>query len=117
MRPLPQAIEPRPLFDSVTIALVVIAAIAVVCLIPLFLAATASVANFYMVCQRELYPQSWTERLRYLPILMSIGIGLAVNNTKAVLEAIFHKPSEFKRTPKYRIEGGGDCFGGCGIDR
>ncbi len=75
--------------------------------IPLFLAATASVANFYMVCQRELYPQSWTERLRYLPILMSIGIGLAVNNTKAVLEAIFHKPSEFKRTPKYRIEGGG----------
>ena len=74
--------------------------------VPLFLAATASVANFYMVCQRELYPQSWTERLKYLPILMSIGIGLAVNNTKAVLEAIFHKPSEFKRTPKYRIEGG-----------
>ena len=31
--------------------------------IPLFFAATASVANFYMVCQRELYPQTWTERL------------------------------------------------------
>ena len=30
---------------------------------PLFFAATASVANFYMVCQRELYPQTWTERL------------------------------------------------------
>ncbi len=74
--------------------------------VPLFLAATASVANFYMVCQRELYPQTWTERLKYLPFLMSIGIGLAVNNTKAVVEAIFHKPSEFKRTPKYRIEGG-----------
>ena len=80
--------------------------------VPLFLAATASVANFYMVCQRELYPRTWTERLKYLPILMSIGIGLAVNNTKAVLEAIFHKPSEFKRTPKYRIEGGtGDWMG------
>ncbi len=74
--------------------------------VPLFLAATASVANFYMVCQRELYPHTWTERLKYLPILMSIGIGLAVNNTKAVMEAVFHKPSEFKRTPKYRIEGG-----------
>jgi cellulose synthase/poly-beta-1,6-N-acetylglucosamine synthase-like glycosyltransferase len=74
--------------------------------VPLFLAATASVANFYMVCQRELYPHTWTERLKYLPFLMSIGIGLAVNNTKAVMEAIFHKPSEFKRTPKYRIEGG-----------
>ena len=46
---------------------------------PAFLAATASVANFYMVCQRELYPRTWMERLRYLPFLMSIGIGLAVN--------------------------------------
>jgi hypothetical protein len=61
-----------------------------------------------MVCQRELYPQTWTERLKYLPLLMSIGIGLAVNNTKAVLEALFHKPSEFARTPKYHIEGGSD---------
>ena len=73
--------------------------------IPLFFAATASVANFYMVCQRELYPQTWTERLKYLPFLMSIGIGLAVNNTKAVFEALFHKPSEFVRTPKYCVEG------------
>ncbi len=76
--------------------------------IPLFFAATASVANFYMVCQRELYPQTWTERLKYLPLLMSIGIGLAVNNTKAVFEALFHKPSEFVRTPKYAVEGASD---------
>jgi cellulose synthase/poly-beta-1,6-N-acetylglucosamine synthase-like glycosyltransferase len=76
--------------------------------IPLFFAATASVANFYMVCQRELYPDTWTERLKYLPFLMSIGIGLAVNNTKAVIEALLHRPSEFARTPKYHIEGGGD---------
>ena len=76
--------------------------------VPLFLAATMSVANFYMVCQRELYPQTWTERLRYLPLLMSIGIGLAVNNTKAVFEALMHKPSEFARTPKYQIESGAD---------
>ena len=76
--------------------------------IPLFFAATASVANFYMVCQRELYPDTWTERLKYLPFLMSIGIGLAVNNTKAVFEALFHKPSEFVRTPKYAVEGTND---------
>jgi len=76
--------------------------------IPLFVAATASVANFYMVCQRELYPHTWTERLKYLPFLMSIGIGLAVNNTKAVFEALFHKPSEFVRTPKYAVEGTND---------
>lgn len=76
--------------------------------IPMFFAATASVANFYMVCQRELYPTTWTERLKYLPFLMSIGIGLAVNNTKAVFEALFRKQSEFVRTPKYAIEGVSD---------
>ena len=71
--------------------------------VPLFFAATASVANFYMVCQRELH-DDWTTRLKYLPFLMSIGIGLTVNNTKAVLEALFNKAGEFARTPKYCIE-------------
>jgi cellulose synthase/poly-beta-1,6-N-acetylglucosamine synthase-like glycosyltransferase len=72
--------------------------------VPLFFAATASVGNFYMVCQRELH-KDWTPRLKYLPFLMSIGIGLTVNNTRAVLEALFRKETEFTRTPKYRIEG------------
>ena len=36
--------------------------------------------------------------------LMSLGIGLSVNNSKAVLEAVFNKDTEFKRTPKYMIE-------------
>jgi cellulose synthase/poly-beta-1,6-N-acetylglucosamine synthase-like glycosyltransferase len=72
--------------------------------VPLFFAATASVANFYMVCQRELHTD-WVRRLKYLPFLMSVGIGLMVNNTRAVFEALFNQQSEFARTPKYRIEG------------
>ena len=75
--------------------------------VPLFFAATASVANFYMVCQRELHAD-WITRLKYLPFLMSIGIGLTVNNTRAVLEALFNQQSEFARTPKYCIEGQSD---------
>ena len=75
--------------------------------IPLFFAATASVANFYMVCQRELH-KDWLTRVKYLPFLMSIGIGLAVNNTRAVFEALFKKESEFARTPKYHVEYAGD---------
>jgi cellulose synthase/poly-beta-1,6-N-acetylglucosamine synthase-like glycosyltransferase len=71
--------------------------------VPLFFAATLSVCNFYVVAQRELYPD-WRQRLKYLPFLMSIGIGLCVNNTRAVLEAVFKKQSEFARTPKYGIE-------------
>ena len=75
--------------------------------LPLFVAATASVANFYVVSQRELHTD-WVRRVRYVPLLMSVGIGLAVNNTRAVLEALFDQTSEFMRTPKYRIEADAD---------
>src|SRR5437762_3700577 len=71
--------------------------------VPLFFAATFSVCNFYMVCQREIY-KDWLSRVKYVPFLMSVGIGLSVNNTKAVFEALFNKETEFARTPKYRIE-------------
>src|SRR5689334_6019267 len=75
--------------------------------VPLFFAATFSVCNFYMMCQREIH-RDWRARIKYLPFLMSIGIGLCINNTRAVFEALFNKQSEFARTPKYRIEGDAD---------
>ena len=79
--------------------------------VPLFAAATLSVCNFYIVSQRELYAD-WRQRLKYLPFLMSIGIGLCVNNTRAVLEAMFGRESEFARTPKYGIERDSDDWVG-----
>ena len=79
--------------------------------IPLFFAATMSFFNFYMVSQRELYPD-WRTRLKYLPFLMSIGIGLCINNSRAVLEALFRNESEFARTPKYGIERASDEWAG-----
>jgi cellulose synthase/poly-beta-1,6-N-acetylglucosamine synthase-like glycosyltransferase len=75
--------------------------------VPLFFAATFSFCNFYTVCQREIHPD-WIARLKYVPFLMSVGIGLSINNTRAVFEALFHKESEFARTPKYRIEANAD---------
>ncbi len=74
--------------------------------LPLFLLATCSFSTFYMVAQRELYPRQWRSRIKYIPFLMATGIGLAVVNSKAVLEALFGKQSEFVRTPKYRVEAG-----------
>ena len=71
--------------------------------LPLWLASTASVSLFYLVSQRELYPD-WRSRLRYLPFLMSVGIGLSLSNSKAVIEALLGIRSSFMRTPKYRIE-------------
>jgi cellulose synthase/poly-beta-1,6-N-acetylglucosamine synthase-like glycosyltransferase len=78
---------------------------------PLFCAATLSVTNFYMVCQREIHTD-WIARLKYLPFLLSIGIGLSVNNTRAVFEALLNKQSDFNRTPKYGIESDGDDWMG-----
>jgi hypothetical protein len=75
--------------------------------VPLFFAATFSFCNFYVVCQREIHTD-WRARIKYVPFLMSVGIGLSVNNTRAVFEALFNKQSEFTRTPKYRIEGDSD---------
>ncbi len=70
--------------------------------LPLWLLSTASVSTFYLVAQKELYPD-WRKRLVYLPFLMALGIGLSIVNSKAVMEAIFGIKSSFVRTPKYRI--------------
>jgi cellulose synthase/poly-beta-1,6-N-acetylglucosamine synthase-like glycosyltransferase len=72
--------------------------------VPLFMGATLSVCSFYLMSQREVFGDSWRSRLRYLPAVLSVGIGLSVNNARAVLEALFGHESEFTRTPKYRVE-------------
>ena len=72
--------------------------------IPLFLASTFSISSFYLVSQRELFPKTWPRALLYLPFLMALGIGLSITNTRAVLEALLGKQTEFARTPKYRVE-------------
>src|SRR2546423_13820719 len=71
--------------------------------LPLWLASTASVSTFYLISQRELYPD-WRVRLKYLPFLMSLGIGLSVSNSKAVGGALLGIKTSFKRRPKNRIE-------------
>ena len=71
--------------------------------VPLFAAATLSVVNFYLMSQREAY-RDWRSRVKYLPFVLAVGIGLAVNNARAVLEAMFGHDTEFARTPKYGIE-------------
>jgi cellulose synthase/poly-beta-1,6-N-acetylglucosamine synthase-like glycosyltransferase len=72
--------------------------------LPLFMASTFSISSFYLVSQRELFPGKWFRALLYLPFLMALGIGLTVTNTRAVLEALLGKQSEFTRTPKYHVE-------------
>jgi hypothetical protein len=72
--------------------------------IPIFLAASVSVAVFYVCAQRELHPKTWMREMLFLPVLIALGIGLSLNNARAVLEAVFNQKSGFTRTPKYGIE-------------
>jgi cellulose synthase/poly-beta-1,6-N-acetylglucosamine synthase-like glycosyltransferase len=76
--------------------------------VPLFLGATLSVCSFYLVSQKEIFGDGWASRLKYLPAVLSTGIGLSVNNAKAVIEAVLGQQSPFTRTPKYRVESAGD---------
>ena len=71
--------------------------------VPLFTASTFSIAVFYVMSERELFPKTWKRTFLYLPFLMALGIGLTVTNTKAVMEALFGIKSAFVRTPKYRV--------------
>ena len=66
---------------------------------PLFLMASLSFVHFYMSAQRAIY-NTVKGKKRVIPALMAIGIGLGVNNSRAVLEALFGYKTEFVRTPK-----------------
>jgi cellulose synthase/poly-beta-1,6-N-acetylglucosamine synthase-like glycosyltransferase len=72
--------------------------------IPIFLTASVSVAVFYICAQRELHPRTWMKEILLLPALLALGVGLSINNARAVLEAVFNHKSDFARTPKYGIE-------------
>ena len=72
--------------------------------VPIFLAASVSVAVFYICAQRVLHPRTWMKEILFLPCLLALGIGLSLNNARAVIEALINHKSDFTRTPKYGIE-------------
>ena len=53
--------------------------------------------------QYKFYPD-WKTKMLWIPSIMLAGTGNAVNNSKAFLEAIFKKQSQFIRTPKTGIQ-------------
>lgn len=69
-----------------------------------FFAATLSVVFYYAVAIREARGKLWPYIL-YVPLVMALGIGLSLNNGRATLEALFRRPGEFRRTPKFCLEG------------
>jgi hypothetical protein len=78
----------------------------------LFILATCSASTFFVFGQRELFGKKtgW-KTILHLPILMSLGVGVCINNAKAVFEGLWSafrkkgRDSEFVRTPKYGVTG------------
>ncbi len=69
----------------------------------ILLLATFSAGTFYVCSQRELN-RGWWESIKWLPAIMSLGIGIALNNAWAMMQGFAGRPSEFIRTPKYATD-------------
>src|SRR6185436_17523674 len=72
--------------------------------IPIFVLTSVSVGLFYLSSQMGAYRTTWWKRAIYLPGALALGIGMAINNSRAVIEALLKMDSPFVRTPKYGIE-------------
>ena len=74
--------------------------------LPAFLLSSVSVAVFYVAAEKEAHGTAWSRAWR-VPLVMALGIGMAVNQTRAVVEGLFGRDVTFVRTPKL-----GDVDGG-----
>lgn len=74
-----------------------------------FVAAFVGSFLFYLYSQKAAYPD-WRRRLLLFPLFLAGSMGFAVNNSRAVVEGLLRKKSEFIRTPKYRIEEKADSW-------
>ena len=71
-------------------------------LMSIFVLASISTFLFYTFAQRAIH-LDWRRRLLLFPVFLAGSMGFAVNNSKAVFEALINKKSGFARTPKYQI--------------
>jgi len=67
--------------------------------------------SLLLYAQRSLYPD-WKRRILFVPSLVIFSTGLALNNTKAVVQALLNVKGSFVRTPKFRIESLADTWVG-----
>ncbi len=67
----------------------------------LFFLATVTVCMFYVAAELIVRPRRWWMVFPLLIPLLALGVGMAVNNAKAVLEGLFSRSAVFERTPKF----------------
>ncbi len=75
----------------------------------IFVTAFISSFLFYMYAQKDIHTD-WRKKITLFPIFMAGSMGLAVNNTRAVVEGLLSRKSDFIRTPKYKVVGKKDSI-------
>jgi cellulose synthase/poly-beta-1,6-N-acetylglucosamine synthase-like glycosyltransferase len=71
--------------------------------VPVFLFASLSVIIFYLTAQGAQSRYGWVKAIPYVPVMLALGVGMSINNGKAVIEALLNRSSDFVRTPKYGV--------------
>lgn len=72
--------------------------------VPYFLLASAGPPLLCLVAQAERGPRGW-RGLAIAPLVLLIGMGLALNNAVAMCRAFMSREGEFQRTPKFAVRG------------
>lgn len=75
----------------------------------LFVFAFISSFLFYLYSQKDIHT-NWRKKIVLFPLFMAGSMGFAVNNSRAVIEGLLSRKSEFVRTPKFNVEGTKDTW-------
>lgn len=92
---LPMVLNPAPALDFMVI----------------FLLAALGAPLLYLSALIALYPRWWT-RLPYLPLMMVVGTGISLNNSRALWQGLSQPGAPFLRTPKFGIRQARDRWSG-----
>lgn len=57
---------------------------------------------FYLYSQKDIRTD-WRKKIVLFPLFMAGSMGFAVNNSRAVIEGLLSRKSEFVRTPKFKV--------------
>lgn len=69
----------------------------------IFVVAFISTFLFYLFAQKDVHAD-WRKKITLFPLFMAGSMGFALNNTRAVIEGLMNRKSEFVRTPKFKVE-------------
>ena len=78
-------------------------------ILSLFVLAFVSSFLFYLYSQKDIRTD-WRKKIALFPLFMAGSMGFAVNNSRAVIEGLLNRKSEFVRTPKFKVVNNNDSW-------